>query len=141
MATLPAHHMVKIGYQKHTPQSQSEPRPSTTMDRFLTRPTSPALHLQADLPSKIMLTRQGRYTYTHTHGFTPSQIPASQFFLTPKLLDEKLQTLLHRITHNIVQEVGKISQELRGELDQLGEHSDVLETKFDYMVCTCLRRG
>lgn len=46
-------------------------------------------------------------------------------------MDEKLQALLHHLTCNMSQEVGKISQELRGEIDQLGERTDTLETKFD----------
>lgn len=54
--------------------------------------------------------------------------------LTADVLDTKLQSLLQAITHNIAQEVGKLAKELRGEIDQLGDRTDILETKFDELV-------
>lgn len=54
--------------------------------------------------------------------------------LTPDMLYEKFQTLLLQLTCNISQEVGKLSQELRGEIDKIGECTDMLETKFDDMI-------
>lgn len=51
--------------------------------------------------------------------------------LTAEILDASLQSLLQAITHNIAQEVGK---ELRGEIGQLGERNDTLESKFDELV-------
>lgn len=60
--------------------------------------------------------------------------PPCKSLLTPELLDEKLQVLLLQLTHNISQEVGKIPQELREEIDQIGERTDMLETKFYDMI-------
>lgn len=51
--------------------------------------------------------------------------------VTVAVLDIKLQTLLQDLTQNVTKEVGKIAQELRGEIDQLGECTDTLESKFD----------
>ena len=51
--------------------------------------------------------------------------------VTVAVLDHKLQSLLQNLTHNITKEVGKITQELRKEIDQLGERTDTLEIKFD----------
>lgn len=46
--------------------------------------------------------------------------------LTPELLNEKLQTLLHQLICIIESEMGKI---LHGEITQIGECTDALETK------------
>lgn len=51
-----------------------------------------------------------------------------------EVLDLKMQALLQSLTHNIAKEVGKLAHELRGEIDQLGECTDTLESKFDDMV-------
>lgn len=64
----------------------------------------------------------------------PPVSPATLLPVTVDVLDTKLQALLHNITHNITKEVNKLAHELRGEIDQLGERTDHLETKFDDMV-------
>lgn len=61
-------------------------------------------------------------------------LPATQYTLTPQLLDEKLQALSHQLTCNITLNVRKISQELHEEIAQVGEHTDALETKYDDLV-------
>lgn len=62
----------------------------------------------------------------------PLQQPSStQALLTPELLEIKLKALAQQLTRDIGQEAGKISRELRGEIDKLGERTATLETKFD----------
>lgn len=51
--------------------------------------------------------------------------------VTVAVLDSKLNSLLHDLTHSIAKEVGKIAHKLRGEIDQIGEHTNTLENKFD----------
>lgn len=50
------------------------------------------------------------------------------------MLDDKLHTLLQALTHIMAQEVGKLAKGLRGEITQLGERTDTLETKFNELV-------
>lgn len=59
------------------------------------------------------------------------QTSPTHILLTPDLLDIKLQVLAQQLTRGIAQEVGKISRELRGEIDQLGERTATLESEFD----------
>lgn len=49
----------------------------------------------------------------------------------PEMLDLKLQALTQQFTRGIAQEMGKISRELRGKIDLLGERTATSETKFD----------
>lgn len=44
----PVHSMVKIGWQKNTAPPSHEPWPTTTMERFLTRPLSPTSSTQGN---------------------------------------------------------------------------------------------
>lgn len=54
--------------------------------------------------------------------------------VTVGVLDLKLHTLLQDLTHNITKEMWKIAQELRGEINQLGERTDTLENTFGDLV-------
>lgn len=56
--------------------------------------------------------------------------------VTVEVLDLRLQALLQSLTHNLAKEVGKLAHKLREEIDQLGERTDTLESKFDNMVLT-----
>lgn len=123
--------MVKIGYQKPYPWSHTGPRPTTTMERFLTRPASPVSISQEDPFEHIHVLMAKSFSQTISPVL---QTYSSQSLLTPEMLDEKLQTLLLQLTRNISQVVGKLSQQLRGEIDQIGECTDMLEHKFDDMI-------
>lgn len=120
--------MVKIGDQRlyyWTPLAQ---RLLVTMDRYLTRPQSPVSIIQGD-PEEYVSTLMAD---DNSQQALPPHLPSpSQSILTPELLDIKLQALTHKLTKGIAQEVGKIVRELRGEIDQLGECTATLETKFD----------
>lgn len=111
--------MGKIGQQKHLYPLPSEPGRSWPWNASLLghniRPfTSMDLLLGVKYADSAMPAIPG----------TPS--PPPQGVLTPDILDEK-QALLHQITRNIAVEVGKISQDLWGEITQIGEHTDALE--------------
>lgn len=54
--------------------------------------------------------------------------------LTVEVLDDRLQALLGNIIRSISTEVGKIAQELGGEIAQLDELTDHLETKFNDLI-------
>lgn len=64
------------------------------------------------------------------HASGAVSLPTQHSVLTPEILDNKLQTLLHQLTRNI----GSLAQELRGEISQIGEHTDALKTKCDELV-------
>lgn len=109
-------------------RTPAAPRPTVTMDRYLTRPQSPVLISQGD-PEDYVRTLMAEDS---TQPAPSSQHPSSpQALLTPELLDFKLQALAQQLTRGIAQEVGKISRELRGEINELGEHTATLETTFD----------
>lgn len=73
-------------------------------------------------------------TGTALHAPENACLPASQMMLTPEMLHEKLQLLLHQMTCNIALEVRKHSQELCGEITQIDECTDALKMKFDELV-------
>lgn len=132
--------MGKIRQQKHCYKPLLDPRTQTAMDKYLTRPQSLALPALADLLAAMDLslgvydlgvgTSQAQDTQS-----TPEMSPqATQAVLTPELLDEKLQALLQQMTRNFAAEVGTLSQELRGEVVQIGEMTAAIGTKFDDLV-------
>lgn len=98
------------------------------MDRFLTRPQSPVLITQGD-PEKYISTLMA--DHNSQKALLPHFPSPSQSVLNPELLNVKLQALAQQLTRGIAQEVGKISRELRAEIDQLGEYTATLEIKFD----------
>lgn len=122
------HHMDKIGWQKSSAPPPPESRLPSTMERLITRPTFLVSFTKED-PSEQL----GVFLGENRSIPAPStnRPPAPQSVFTLELLDEKLQALLHQLTHTIFQAVGNISQELRDEIDHLGESTDTLETKFD----------
>lgn len=104
------------------------------MERFLTRPATPASSTQGD-PEEMLGTFLREDPPAPAQSASGPLAPSAPMsILTPELLDEKLQALLHHLTHIISQAVGKNSQKLKGEIDQLGERTDNLETKFDDLV-------
>ena len=123
--------MGKVGFQKNIYQGFIPPvpsRPAQTMERFLYRSQSPAPNTPAE-----------RAEVADSMASAPGTLPAGYLSqpqspaeaVTVTVLDLKLQTLLQDLTRNITKEVGKLAQELRGEIDQLGERTATLETKFD----------
>lgn len=54
--------------------------------------------------------------------------------VTVGILDLNRHTLLQDLNHNINKEVGKITQELRGEINQFGKRTDTLEKNFYELV-------
>lgn len=70
---------------------------------------------------------------TGTSISTPP-FPDNSVTVTVAVLDSKLQSLLQDLTRNFTVAVGKLAQELRGEIDQLGDRTDTLESKFDELV-------
>lgn len=100
------------------------------MERFLYRPQSPASSNSADSPAAAdhlaPMPGTPRINLLAQHSDTDESV-------TVAVLDLKLQTLLQDLTRNI-SKVGKIAQELRGEIDQLGARTDTLENKFDKIV-------
>lgn len=123
--------MVKIGDQKLVYSPSPEPQPTLTMARFLLRPVFPGSSAQDNPPDPMDQLATGGGNPLHVPH---SQPPGSLTPLTAEVLDAKLNSLLENITHNISLKVGKIAQELREEIDHLGERTDTLETKFDELV-------
>lgn len=69
------------------------------------------------------------------HALSSASSSATHSVLTPEMLDEKLQFLLHQLTRNISLAVGKISQELRGEIAYIGEQTDSLNLATWFNMC------
>lgn len=92
------------------------------MERFLIRLESPASSSQA---APAVRDRPTAAAEIHTQTLPASQTTVIQSLSTSELLDVNLQALLQQLTHNIAQEVGRIAQKLRGEIDHLGEHTDI----------------
>lgn len=128
--------MGKIGFQKYIYQGFIPPSKSAqNMDRFLYRSQSPASHTPTeptDTADLLAPTPGVFHTRNANQRANPTEV------VTVPVLDLKLQTLLQDLTRNIAKEVGKIAQELRGEIDQLGELTATLETKFDELYNTCM---
>ena len=107
------------------------------MDRFVLRPQSPApvFLIAVTAPLEVNpLTDPSLFTIQTAPQSPASTPPAMAAPVTETVLDQKLQALLQNLTNNIAKEVNKLAHELRGEIDQLGERTDNLETKFDNMV-------
>ena len=107
------------------------------MDRFLRKSSSPISGTPAtdvDSADALPLVDPTLFVENLPHKQRPPELPTMSSPITVEVLDAKLQTLLHSLTQNITKEVGKLAHELRGEIDQLGERTDTLESKFDNMV-------
>lgn len=112
-------------------------KPSQLMDRFLLRSQSPAsgtLVDTAESADTLPLVDPSLFAERPSHKPQLSDQPTAVTMVTVEVLDLKLQVLLQSLTPNIAKEVGKIAHELRGEIDQLGDHTDTLESKFDNTV-------
>ena len=107
------------------------------MDRFVLRPHSPApssITGTTDPPDLPSVVDPSLFAEQPASQPSASTLPAMSAPVTENVLDQKLQALLQNLTNNIAKEVNKLAHELRGEIDQLGERTDTLETKFDDMV-------
>lgn len=100
------------------------------MDRYLTRSQSSVSILQWNLgPACTLIVEDSSQPVPPSQHALPSKT-----ILTPELLvDINLQAFAQQLTRGIAQKVGKISRELGGggEIDQLGERTVTLETKFN----------
>lgn len=123
--------MGKIGDQRQTYAAVLQPRASSTMDRFLHRPSSMASRSQDGAQDPPERSEPMKGTLFDT---VPMPLQGSSPPLTAEVLDTKLHSLLQAISHNIAHEMGKLAKELRGEIGQLGDRTDTLESKFDELV-------
>lgn len=101
------------------------------MERFLYRLQSPASNTPTEPTDAADLLASALGIF-HMGNTSQQTNPAKA--VTVAVLDLKLQTLLQDLTSNIAKEVGRIVQELRGEIDQLRECTATLENKFDETV-------
>lgn len=117
--------MGKIGQQKAVYKPAAEPKP-VHMEKFLTRSGSPA---SSDPTSQTL-----RSADSPDQMAEVSQLSQAPPGLTVDILDAKLHTLLQNISHTIATEVGKIAQDLRGEIALVEERTDRLENKMDELI-------
>ena len=101
------------------------------MERFLFRSQSPAPSNAAVLSEVTDSCPAILDDPSEVDGSQRAMSVVATDVVTVAVLDLKLQSLLQNLTHNITKEVGKITQELRKEIDQLGQRTDTLENKFD----------
>lgn len=138
---LLALHGKTIGDQWSCYRATQTLQPSSTVDRYLTRPQSPVSISQGDPQDYVssLMVEDGSQ-----QALPPHMPPSSQPVLMPEMLDLKLQALAQQLTRGITQDLGKISRKRRGEIDLLGECTATLkslEVWWDFALCSGSRRG
>lgn len=119
--------MGKIRHQKFFP-SPAKDLWSSHMEKFIMHSASTASSKPAPPAEHTDISTDRMAEISHSSSI---QTHSSSPCLMVDILDDKPHTLLQNISHIISAEVGKIAQELRGEIALVKEGTDNLETKFN----------